>query len=84
MEVDENSTVTMPIRNMVMITIAILTVAAGYFEVDNRVAANEKDIAFILGEVRENSKEVDEIIILSNKNAVRIEMDENQCIAPYH
>ena len=55
-EVDENATITIPIRNLIAMIFGVAVVVVGYFEVTNRIGLLERDYALLQQEVMMNSE----------------------------
>jgi hypothetical protein len=54
--VDENATVTIPIRNLIAMIFGVAVAVVGYFEVTNRIDILERDFALLRQEVSMNSE----------------------------
>jgi hypothetical protein len=87
MEVDENTSVTIPIRNLLAIIAAVAVAVIGYFEISNRISVLERDTSFIQYHVDANTEfrvtvkppeYVESTVILANENKIRIEYLEQK------
>ena len=54
--VDENATITIPIRNLIAMIFGVAVAVVGYFEVTNRIDILERDFALLQQEVSMNSE----------------------------
>jgi len=87
MELDENSTITIPIRNLIAIIFGVAVAVIGYFEVTNRIGIVERDMMLLRQQVEPNSNfriewapppEVQATVKLSHENKVRMEYLERK------
>jgi hypothetical protein len=87
MELDENSTITIPIRNLIAIILGVAVAVIGYFEVTNRIGIVERDMMLLRQQVEPNSNfriewapppEVQATVKLSHENKVRMEYLERK------
>jgi len=75
MNINEESQISIPLRNVFGIVSAILSAAWGYFELTEQVNSVEKDVAIIQDDMNENNRHIDtlselekRIIILETKS----------------
>ena len=67
MNINEESEISIPLRNVFGIVSAILSAAWGYFELTEQVNSVEKDVVIVQDDVDENRKMLQEIRDLENR-----------------
>ena len=61
MNINEESQISIPLRNVFGIVSAILSAAWGYFELTEQVNSVEKDVAIVQDDIEENRKMLQEM-----------------------
>lgn len=56
LKLDENSTITIPVRNLLAMIFATAVAVMGYFEVTNRIAVLERETMLFKQEMKQNSE----------------------------
>ena len=86
-EVSENSSITIPIRNLVGMIFATGIVVMGYFELTERITMLERDLHLSQSYVEQNNEfrtswapppEVQETVRLSHRHDIRLEYIEKK------
>jgi hypothetical protein len=67
MNINEESQISIPLRNVFGIVSAILSAAWGYFELTEQVNSVEKDVAVIQDDMVENSKYIERLSELEKR-----------------
>lgn len=67
MNINEESEISIPLRNVFGIVSAILSAAWGYFELTEQVNSVEKDVAVIQDDMNENAKYIERLAELEKR-----------------